>query len=141
MKITLFNIIFFIAGSSIALAQSRKDIVNNKVKSQTTYEVDYENSNGKEVREKYEKYDTIGNLIELIEYDEKGKVIDHEKYTYNDNNEIIKEEKLDDDGKIVKTIEYVFNNGLKTEKITYDEAGRMIKVKKFIYEYHKVEKK
>lgn len=121
---------------STGKGQNRKDIVNNKVKSQTTYEIDYENSNGKEIKEKFEKYDAKGNVIEIIEYDAKGKMDNHDKYEYNSNNELLKEVKINPNGQVYKTIEYKYVNGLKTKKITYDQAGKKIKVKTYMYEYY-----
>ncbi|MBN1597439.1 MAG: hypothetical protein JW894_04050 [Bacteroidales bacterium] len=118
--------------------QSRSNVIQNKVLSQTTYDIDYEDSNGKKVIEQYEKFDIRGNLIEIIQYDSKGKIKDHEKYEYNSDNKKVKEYKLDTNGKVYKTMEYKYKNGLKTERITYDPSNKMVKVKKYEYQFYNV---
>lgn len=129
-------ILLFILLMPFALfGQSKKEVLRYGIITQTIYEVDYENSNGQEVTHQYEKYDENGNMIEYIEYDDRGKPEKHERYEYNANNQKTKEIKLDN-GKIYKVHEYNYNaQGLKTERKTYDSKHRLLKVKRYEYTY------
>jgi hypothetical protein len=73
----------------------------------------------------YKRFDNRGNLIENNFFDENGVIHMNDKFTYNDNNELIN----------IKTHE--INKGIisinkieKEEKFYYDKAGKEIKIKK-----------
>jgi antitoxin component YwqK of YwqJK toxin-antitoxin module len=81
-----------------------------------------------------EKYDQKGNLIEETQYKD-GKVDKRMVYEYDANNNKIKETETDASGKLKKTSEYKYENGLRTEKITFDENKKLISKKTYSYIY------
>jgi hypothetical protein len=159
-KIKLFPILGFMLVSLFVSAQSKKDIRENKILSETTYTTSYEN--GKEVsyKDTYTVYDKNGNVIEETEYTKTGDIKRKETNKYNANNDKTEEvvfdgkdktttktvfyynalgQKIgeisyDSSGKIHHQISYSYNsNGFKTEKKTYDAGKKLLSVKKYTY--------
>ncbi len=116
-------------------AQKRKEIKEKGVKTKIVWKYDYKTGKEKKLMESKKKFDENGNTIEEIVYDEFGKIDTKVKYSYNDDNEIIKEVHYLPSNKIKKTIEYKYKAGFKTEKIVLDNKGK-IKSKK-VYQYLK----
>lgn len=77
-------------------------------------------------------FDNRGNLIEDITY-KQGKVSKHFKYSYDADNNKIREEEYDPAGRLIEYSEYRFENGLRTEKNVYD-PNKKLKSRK-IYQY------
>lgn len=117
-----------------ALAQGRKDFKEAGIKSATVYK--YEYKTGKEVKTLDEKntYDINGNLTEMIEYDDFGKVTKHEKYTYDQNNDELSKTIYDAAGKVKKVLKSTYNaEKRKVTESEYDAAGKLKKISKYSY--------
>ncbi len=84
--------------------------------------------------ESEEKYDNKGNVVDEIQYKD-GKLDKHYVYEYDQNNNKIKESELFPTGKIKKTSEYKYVNGVKTERLTFDESKKLISRKIYSYYY------
>jgi hypothetical protein len=141
-------------------AQSKKDIRENKIVSETSNTTAVEN--GKEVtyKDSYIVYDKNGNVTEETEYNKDGSIKRKEtnKYNankdkteevvfdgkdkttrkttffYNSGGQKIGEIEYDGSGKIVKQSMITYNaNGFKTEKKTYDANKKLLSTKKFTY--------
>ncbi len=84
--------------------------------------------------ESEEKYDSKGNVIDEVQYKD-GKVDKHVVYEYDANNNKIKETELEPSGKIKKVGEFKYVNGVRTEKLTYDAAKKLISRKTYTYNY------
>ena len=126
--ILIFGLVLPVSG------QSKKTVKKHDILSQTTYEADYEDSNGKEVIESEEIFDESGNLVEYKDY-KQGKLNKWVKYEYNADNDLVKEVKLSADGNILKTEEYKYEDGLKVEKIEYDSKNRIINKRRYVYKF------
>jgi hypothetical protein len=141
-------------------AQSKKDIRENKITSETSNITTIEN--GKEVtyKDSYIVYDKNGNVTEETEYNKDGTIkrkvtnkynVNKDKaeevvfdgkdkttrkttFYYNANGQKIGEIEYDGAGKILKQSMITYNaNGFKTEKKTYDANKKLISTKKFTY--------
>lgn len=123
-KIKRLAILFFLLSSFYLSAQSKKDLRENKILSETTYTTSYEN--GKEVsyKDTYTVYDKNGNVIEETEYAKNGDIKRKETNKYNANND--KTEEVVFDGKdktTTKTVFYYNATGKKIGEIIYDSSG------------------
>jgi antitoxin component YwqK of YwqJK toxin-antitoxin module len=77
-------------------------------------------------------FDSRGNILEDITY-KQGKVSKHFRYQYDSDNNKIREEEYDPSGRLIESSEYKYENGLRSEKIVYDQ-NKKIKSRK-IYQY------
>lgn len=108
------------------------------IKKITEYEQDYDKGKPDGVAQiKLESiYDASGNLVEEVEYKDGKK--DHSIiHQYDKDNRKTKEIEKNALGKVTRTTEYKYENGLKTERITYNSENQ-IKSKK-TYRYEKTE--
>ena len=131
--IVLFSTIFIL--SLTVSAQSKKVIKEKGITSKIVWKYNYKTGKEVKVKESSEKFDAKGNVIQENTYDEYGKLDSKTKYTFNENNDVVKEVQYSSNGKIKKTIKYKYQGKLKVEKQTYD-ANDKLKSKK-IYEYLK----
>ncbi|MBN2236397.1 MAG: hypothetical protein JW729_02485 [Bacteroidales bacterium] len=79
-------------------------------------------------------YDTLGQLIELKEFDAKGNAVVWEKYIYDENGNLIEELFLNSKGKIEKKEVTQYQNNLKISREFFDSEGRLYKKKTYEYE-------
>lgn len=133
MRILLIAI--FVCTSLIGLAQNKTTIVEKGVKMIRTLEQDIAQGEKKMLLEKEEYYDVKGELIELKEFDEKGRIKKWEQYKYSAEGKLVEEKSLNYKGDLDERIVYVFKNGLKVEKLYYDEKNRLYKKKKYEVEF------
>ncbi|MBO7495038.1 MAG: hypothetical protein J6T98_00680 [Salinivirgaceae bacterium] len=106
---------------------------HSNVESVEVFEEDF-NKDGTSKKQKISesKFDSFGNEIETIEY-ENGKVSEKHVYTYDDKGNKISELKTESDGK-KERIEYKYNDdNLRIEKSVYSEKGRLKSRKTYIY--------
>lgn len=121
-----------------ANAQSKAERAQSGIVQETVYEQDYEKGkpSGKQIIVLVSKYDKVGRLVEEIEYKD-GKPDVSTTMVYDADGKKIKEIEKNSSGKLVKTIEYKYENGLRTERTTFD-ANNQIKTKKY-YKYEKTQ--
>jgi len=86
----------------------------------------------KQYKESETYYDSRGNIIEDINYKD-GKITKHFKYTYDEYDNKIKEEEYDSSGNLIESSTYRYENGLRVEKIVYDEDKRIKTRRTYIY--------
>jgi len=116
---------------------SKKEIRSLKILSVTGSETDLRERHPKTIQESYQKYNRQGKIVEIIERDNNGVITLHESYDYDtDGNKTVEIQYLPN-GKIKKKHIYKYENGLRTERLTYDARNRLIGQKKYIYEYYK----
>lgn len=131
MKIMMLMLLF--PGFTLqVLSQDTKP--KDKIKSITVIEEKSDVMLKKQLKESETYFDPQGNILEEIKYNE-GKVTKHFRYKYDPDGNKIYEEELDPSGKVKESSEYKIENGLRTEKIVYDQNKR-IKSRK-IYTYTK----
>lgn len=133
MKILLITIL--VCSSFLGMAQSKTTIVEKRVKMIRMLEQDIDQGEKKLLLEKEEYFDVNGELIELKEFDEKGRVKKWEQYKYSAEGKLIEEKFLNYRGNVEERIEHIFKNGLKVEKLYYDEKNRLYKKKKYEVEF------
>ncbi len=156
----IFSILLFLSFSFGAFSQSKKDIRNNKIVSETAVititesgkEISYKDSytlydkNGNVIEQteynrdgsiknkETNKFDANKNKIETTEYNEKDKTTTKTTFVYDKNDNKILETEYDNKGKIIKQSAYIYNNkGFKTEKRTVDGNKKLIAIKKHTY--------
>lgn len=128
-------LIFLISGSVGLMAQGAKTLSKNKVSSRTVQEYFIEEGMDTPVVESYEAYDEDGEVIELKEYSRKGEVKTWEKYVYNENGDLVEEIFLDSKGRVDRTEKTVWEEGLKVEKLYYNQKDQLYKRKVYAYEF------
>ncbi|MCB8999001.1 MAG: hypothetical protein H6540_02885 [Bacteroidales bacterium] len=121
--ISSFCTISYAQTNSAAKPKSRTAYEEKTVKGVKSTEIDSE-----------EKYDALGNIVDEIDYKD-GKINKHYVYEYDTRGNKIKETELDTSGKTKKVSEYKYENGLKTEKLVYDSAKKLISRKTYTYSY------
>jgi hypothetical protein len=126
-------LIIFLTGVNIT-AICQEKVTKDKIRSIVVLEEKNDMLVKRQYKESETYFDLQGNTLEEIKYNQ-GKVIRHFKYQYDSDNNKIKEEELDPSGRITESSEYKFENGLRVEKIIYDQ-NKKIKSKK-IYSYTK----
>jgi len=158
-KIYIFVLVLIISVNFLS-AQSKKDIRNNKIESETATITYTENGKDITFKDSYTVYDKNGNVIEQteynrdgniksktinkydsnknkiesIEYNDKTKTSIKTAYIYNKNDQKVMEIEYDTNGKITRQSAYLYNNkGFKTEKRTVDENKKLVAIKKYIY--------
>ncbi|MFN8239561.1 MAG: hypothetical protein U0X39_02275 [Bacteroidales bacterium] len=118
----------------LVLVPARAQNVETKPKVKTI--VVYEEKLNVLVARKYKEsevtYDKVGNILETISYKD-GKMTEHFKYQYDANNNKIKEEEYDAAGKLIESSEYKIENGLRVEKVVYDENHKIKEKKTYVY--------
>jgi len=117
--------------------QKKKSVQSHKIKSTTVYNSDFEDNNGKQVKESFERFDESGNSVEEIDYDKKGIEENHILSEYDDDGNKTKETFLKENGSKEKIIEYKYKDGLKTERTVYLANGKIKSKKKYVYEFQK----
>lgn len=113
--------------SFTAMAQKSENI-----KSLIITEEKYDMLVKKQYKESETYYDARGNITEAINY-KLGKVDKHFKYTYDSDNNKIKEEEYDVSGRLKESSEYKYVNGLRTEKTVYDPNHKIKSRKTYTY--------
>ena len=128
----------FILLSVVAFGQDRKEVIEKGIQVKRNYELDIAKGEKEPQIEKEEVYNFRGDLIEIKEYSEEGKVVSlWFRYKYDNQGNLIEEEELNSKGEIKERYEYKYENGLKTEKLYYDNKGRLFKKKIYKYELRK----
>ena len=133
MRILLIAI--FVCTTFLGFAQNKTTIVEKGVKMIRTLEQDIAQGEKKMLLEKEEYYDVKGELIELKVFDEKGRIKKWEQYKYSAEGKLTEEKYLNYKGDVDERIEHVFKNGLKVEKLYYDDKNRLYKKKKYEVEF------
>ena len=130
---TVKALFLFILISAFGLkAECQKTGTDATIKSIVVSEEKYDMLVKKQYKESETYYDARGNVIESITY-KLGKVNKHFKYQYDQENNKIKEEEFDTSGRIKETSEYKYENGLRTEKLVYDQNKKMKSRKTYVY--------
>lgn len=133
-KKTIISILLVIAVFSLK-AQSKKTIRSNDISSQTVYEYFIGEGLKEPVVETITSYDSVGNVIELKEYNKGGEVKTWERYSYDSNGNKIEEIRLDAKGEQDEREVWIYTEGLLTGKEYYDKRDRLYKRKEYKYEY------
>lgn len=128
--ILIFCALGFIGHPALGQKSDHKD----RIKSKIEYKEKHDALIIKRLKESETYYDKAGNVIEEIEY-KKGKIDEHFKYQYDEDNNKIREEEYDPSGHLIEYSEWKYENGLKVKKIVYDRKGN-VKSRK-IWEYTK----
>lgn len=115
-------------------AQTKSQIKELDIKSTSVWEYDY--SSGKEVKklESVEKFNNRGQVIELIDYDKNGKQRERIVNKYNDDGSLAEEIYYDSANKLSKTYKYKYENDLRKTKEKYDNSGKLVWKKVYVYE-------
>jgi uncharacterized protein YxeA len=123
---------------SISLyAQKKKNVQTHKIKSTTVYNADFEDNDGKQVKESYMRFDDSGNTVEEVEYDKKGAEKKHILYEYDADGNKIRETYFKTNGSKEKIIEFKYQDSLRIERTVYFGNGKIKSKKKYIYEFQK----
>jgi hypothetical protein len=135
-RIALILFIGFLTFNSYG--QDKKEVLENGIQVKRSYVLDVANGDKEPVIEKEEFYNFRGDLVEIKEYTDQGKTINNwVKYKYDTQSNLVEEQQLNSKGEIKERFEYKYENGLKTEKIYYDNKNRLSKKKIFKYELRK----
>jgi hypothetical protein len=124
-------LIILVSGNCLS-AECQKTGSDVRIKSVIVTEEKHDMLIKKQYKDAETYYDSRGNVLESINY-KLGKVDNHFKYQYDEDNNKIKEEELDASGRIKESSEYKYVKGLRTEKIVYDPNGKIKSKKTYIY--------
>jgi len=132
--ITIFLFIF----SLISYGQDKKDVIEKGIQVKRNYSLNIENGDKEPSLEKEEFYNFRGDLVEVKDYTDDGKTLSNWiKYKFDSQGLLIEEQELNPKGDQKDRFEYKYENGLKTEKLFYDNKNRLTKKKIFKYELRK----
>jgi hypothetical protein len=116
-------------------AQSSKTIREKGIEKITVYEYFIEEGRKEAVVESMEVFNEEGDRIEIQEFNSSGEVKRWEKYSYNEDGKVLEEQYLDEKGKVIRTEKSVYKDGLKVEKLFYNERNKLFKRKVIEYGY------
>ncbi|MEI6574903.1 MAG: hypothetical protein WCO63_01870 [Bacteroidota bacterium] len=137
MKITYFRFISLFLAMLLSyplFAQSKKDIRNAKIASETTTVTQTDNGKDITYKETYTIYDKNGNVTEQTEYNKEGAVKRKESNKYNADNDKTEEVVFDAKEKTTRKTSFTYNvDGSKTGEIEYDEKGIILKQSTYTY--------
>ncbi len=122
----------FLSSILILTVQGQDYVPGKNIKSITVTEEKADMLIKKQYKESETYYDSKGNILEEISYKE-GKVNKHFKYQYDSASNKIKEEELDPSGRLIEYSEYKVENGLRVEKVVYDNNKKVKSRKTYIY--------
>jgi YD repeat-containing protein len=121
-----------------SFAQDKKDVIEKGIQIKRNYGLDVANGDKEPSLEKEEFYNFRGDLVEVKNYTDNGKTLtDWTKYKYDTQGNLIDEQVLNPKGDQKERFEYKYEDGLKTEKLFYDNKNRLTKKKIFKYELRK----
>ena len=135
-SILLVATVLFLAASQ-SMGQSKTELIEKKIKSQTVLEVFLEEGSDEPQIEQKEVYNEDGELTEFITYNKEGDVKDWVKYVYDEDQNIVEEIYLDKRGKVEKREKTIYKDGIRVERQSFDNRDRMYKKKIYEYEYRK----
>lgn len=124
-------------GSGTVLGQDASKIQEKKIAARTVYEYFVEEGMDEPVVESVERYNERGDLLEIKEFNSKGEVKRWEKYDYDERGHLVEEVYLDGKGKVQRTEKSVYSDGLRVEKLYYNNKDKLYKRKVYEYEYRK----
>jgi len=131
-------ILFVLILAICSYGQDKKEVVEKGIQVKRNYELDIANGDKEPFIEKEETYNFRGDLVEIKAYIDKGKTVDSWiKYKYDTQGNLIEEQVLNSKGEPKERFEYKYENGLKTEKLCYDNKNRLTKKKIYKYELRK----
>lgn len=133
--ILLTCIMTIVAGS--VNGQNARTIKDKKIASLTVYEYFVEEGMDEPAVESLEKYDEEGNLVEIKEFNNKGDVKRWETYSYNEEGKLVEEVFLDSKGRVESTEKSIYSDGLRVEKLYYNNKDKLVKRKVYEYVYRK----
>ena len=136
MKTGLFTLVFAIFVTLNVNGQNKKNVVENNIHKVTVYEDKADKAGGESI-ESVTIFNEDGEITEEIEYNSEGEIKKHIKYTFDDENRKIKETHLDAKGKTEKVYEFKYSGSLKTERTEYDDKGKIVCKKRYVYEMKK----
>lgn len=117
------------------LGQSTEIIKEKKIVSQSVYEYFVEEGIDEPLLESYEKFDELGNLLEIKELNSKGEVKSWQKYVYDEEGRVVEEIFLDSKGRVDSKEMSIYSDGLRIEKQFYNKKDKLVKRKVYEYEF------
>ncbi|MBN1768145.1 MAG: hypothetical protein JXR50_07265 [Prolixibacteraceae bacterium] len=137
MKYLLFIAFFSLAACHVS-AQGKTEIITKGIEARKYYEQDIENGDKERYIFKEEYFNHQGEIIEIKTYKNRGKEIDEWfKYKYDEDANLVEEIELDAKGEQKERMVSIYKNGLKVEKLYYDEKDRLRQKRTYEYEYRK----
>ncbi len=131
----LTTLILLLVSVTVISAQGSKTIREKKITTVTVQEYFIEEGYDEPVVESIEKFNEAGDVVEIREFNKEGEVKRWEKYTYNEDRDIVEEIFLDAKGKVTLTEKNIYEDGLRVEKQYLNPKGKMIKKKVYKYEH------
>jgi len=117
------------------MGQSAKTIREKKITSRTVQEYFLDQGIDKPVVESVENYDENGKLLEIKEFNSRGELKLWEKYSYNEDGELLETQFFNTRGKLDSREVNVYSDGLRTEKLYYNNKDKLVKRKVYEYEF------
>lgn len=121
--------------SAPLMGQSAKTIREKKIVSRTVYEYFLEEGMDEPVIESIEKFDAEGNLLEIKEFNSKGDLKLWEKYSYDEDGNLVETQFFNTRGKLESKEINVYSEGLRVEKLYYNNKDKLVKRKVYEYEF------
>lgn len=118
-----------------AHSQGRKTVKKKQIQSQTVYEYFLEEGRKDPVVERIEVFDTLGNVIELKEFNSEGIIKNWQKFAFDEDDNQIEEIVLDARGRQQERTVWIYKEDLLIEKKYFDHKDRMVKRKEYKYKY------
>jgi YD repeat-containing protein len=135
---TSFIVLALSLATLISFGQDKKEVIEKGIQVKRNFSLDIANGDKEPSLEKEEFYNFRGDLVEVKDYTDNGKTLSGwTKYKYDSQGNLIDEQDLTAKGELKERFEYRYEDGLKTEKLFYDNKNRLTKKKIFKYELRK----
>ena len=121
--------------SAPLIGQSGKTIREKKIVSRTVHEYFLDEGMDEPVIESIEKYDAEGNLLEIKEFNSKGDIKLWEEYSYDEDGNVVEARFFNARGKLESKEINVYSEGLRVEKLYYNNKDKLVKRKVYTYEF------
>ena len=122
-----------IYSSSFVLGQGRKIIKNEEIKTKIEWKYIISENSQKKIKKELTRFDSKGNKIEIIEYEDNGRIKKRKTQKFNDNNDLILKTSYLPNGKINKKTVYKYKGKLEVSKTVYNGKDKLISKKEYEY--------
>ena len=128
-------IVLVFAINSMGYGQSKRVIREKGIESLTVEEYFLDSHSSKPVVELIEKFNEMGDVIERKVFNSSGDVKKWEKYSYDEEGNLVEEIFFDWKGRIDRIEKSVYKDGLRIEKHFFNSKEKLYKKKVYIYEF------
>jgi len=131
-KLALIAALIFYS-TSFVLGQGRKIIINDEIKTKIEWKYIISGNSQKKIKKELIRFDSKGNKIEIIQYEDNGIIKKRKTQKFNENNDLILKISYLPNGKIKKKIVYKYKGKFEVSKTVFNGKDKLISRKEYEY--------